>query len=112
MQPFVSRLTPRRKRLDDGCLVQRRDLVRAVSGLGQHGIGVLAQARRQPLGLAAAMRQLEAGAGEAERTVRRIDLLQGLAGLQLWMVDDLLDPPDIGARSARGVEDLLPLLRA
>src|SRR5690242_8898077 len=95
---------PWRKWLNHRGFVQRGDFVLVVSGLGQDFIGVLAQARRHAVEAAAAMLEAETGAGEAKLAEGRVDLLQSLAELELRMIDDLLDPPDVGTWRACGVE--------
>src|SRR6185437_1503120 len=92
--------------------LQVGDGTRVVPDRAQHFLIVRAGLGRHAVELAAAVRQLEAAAGEAQSPVGRVDLLHRAARRDLRMIDHVLDLPDAGAGRAGAVEDAFPLARA
>src|SRR3954454_20891771 len=96
---------------DDLTRAQLRDRIGAIAERIQYFIGVRAEFGRHAIEPAAAIGELEAGAGETQAAVRRIDLLDGTACRYLRVIDHLFDLPDTGAGRARCLEEFLPLAR-
>src|SRR6185436_13183182 len=82
---------------NDQVAAERLDLGLRVAGLAEDLVGVLAERGRLALDAGAAVGELEAGADQAHGAVARVDRLQDVAGLQLRVLDDLVDLPDARA---------------
>src|ERR1700687_4929674 len=80
--------------LNDCRTAQRLDLCRIVACLGQDRLDVGAEGRSHAVEPSASMGKLEAIANKAQVAVRGLYRLHRLAGVKLWMVDDLFHLPD------------------
>ncbi len=88
----------RRSGLNDLVLPQRRDFVRAIAGLGQDLVGMLAERRRGAVDAAIAVGKAKSRPGEPQRAMSAVHLLHQPAMGDLRVAHDLADRPDAGAR--------------